>query len=144
MKELAKQTKLTQAITPTAGAAGTSDIEGATLDMANFEGVLMVVTFGVITAGAVTSIKAQQSAASNFASPDDLNVRAIADDDDGKVFAIAVHKPRKRYVRLLVDRGTQNAVVAAAEYLQYGPRTKPTAAHGAGVTVDAVVSPAPL
>lgn len=39
-KQLLKSTKVVQAITPTAGAAGATDIEGTTLDMSGFEGVV--------------------------------------------------------------------------------------------------------
>lgn len=139
---LSKDVKITQAITPTAGAAGTSDINGATLDMSGFEGVLMIVTFGAITAGAVTSIKAQQGSAADMSDAADLagTAQAIADTDDDKVFYIDLYRPEKRYVRLVVDRGTQNAVVASAEYIQYGARSEPTS-HGSGVSGETHVSP---
>lgn len=140
---LSKNVKITQAITPTAGGAGTTDINGATLDMAGFEGVLMVVTFGAITAGAVTSIKAQQGNQSDLSDAADLagTAQAIADTDDDKVFYIDLYRPEKRYVRLVVDRGTQNAVVASAEYIQYGAHKKPPT-HGTGVSGETHVSPA--
>lgn len=143
-KELINELKITQAITPTAGAAGTTDINGATLDMAGFEGVLMVVTMGAITGSAVTSIKAQQGAASNLSDAADLlgSSQTIADTDDDKVFYINLHRPAERYVRLVVDRGTQNAVVASAEYFQYGAKTLPVASHGTGVAGEQHVSPA--
>jgi len=53
-------------------ASGTADRNGVVLDMANWEGVLMVVKFATIAAGAVTSIKAQQGAASNLSDAADL------------------------------------------------------------------------
>lgn len=135
--------KVSQAVTPTAGAAGTSDINGATLDMEGFEGVLMIVTMGAITAGAVTSIKAQQGAASNLSDAADLlgTAQTIADTDDEKVFLIDLFRPQERYVRLVVDRGTQNAVVASAEYIQYGARKAPVT-HGTGVAGELHVAPA--
>jgi hypothetical protein len=103
----------------------------------------MVVTMGAITAGAVTSIKAQQGAAPAMGDAADLagTGQAIADSDDEKVFYIDVYQPAERYVRLVVDRGTQNAVVASAEYLQYEPRKAPVA-HAAGVLGELHVSPA--
>jgi hypothetical protein len=69
---LSKNLKITPAITPDNGAAGTTDINGATLDMQGFEGVLIKVVFGAITAGAVTSIKAQQGAQSDLSDAADL------------------------------------------------------------------------
>jgi hypothetical protein len=142
-KNLSKNTKISQAITVTNGAAGTSDINGATLDMANFEGVLIVVTMGAIVSGAVTSIKAQQGAASNLSDAADLlgSSQTIADTDDEKTFYIDLYKPAERYVRLVVDRGTQNATVASAEYIQYGARVMPTT-HGTNVAGETHVSPA--
>lgn len=125
---LIKQVKFTQAITPTNGAAGTTDINGAALDMQGFGAVLMVVTFGAITTNAVTSIKAQQGLVSNLSDAADLvgTAQTVADDDDEKTFYIDLIRPQERYVRLLVDRGTQNAVVASAYYIQYNPDNKPT------------------
>lgn len=143
-KELIDDLKISQAITVTAGAAGTTDITGATLDMANFEGVLMVVTFGAIVTNAVTSIKAQQDSASGMGTAADLEgtAQTVADDDDEKTFYINIHKPRERYVRLYVDRATQNATVASATYYQYGARTTPVPSHGSNVSGEAFVSPA--
>lgn len=139
---LSKNTKISQAITVTAGAAGTTDINGATLDMQDYEGVWMVVTFGAITANAVTSIKAQQGAQSDLSDAADLagTAQTIADTDDEKTFYIDLYKPAERYVRLVVDRGTQNAVVASAEYIQYEPRKAPTS-HGSNVSGETHVSP---
>ena len=143
MQNLSKAVKLSQAITPTAGAAGTSDINGATLDMQGFEGVLIEVTFGAITSGAVTSIKAQQGAASNLSDAADLEATAqtIADTDDEKTFYIDLVNPQERYVRLVVDRATQNAVVASATYIQYSADKLPTT-HGANVSGELHIAPA--
>ncbi len=144
MLDLLKDTKVTQAITPTAGAAGTTDINGAELDMSGYEGVMAIVTFGAITAGAVTSIKMQQDTATGMSSAADLagTAQTVADSDDDKVFIINLHRPRERFVRLVVDRGTQNAVVASATYVQYGASTVPTT-QGTGVAgSESHVSPA--
>jgi len=138
---ISKNCKITRAILPSAGVAATSTINGATLDMVNYESVLMIVTFGVITGSAVTSIKAQQSSDS-FSSAENLlgTGQTIADDDDNETFYIDLIKPIERYVRLVVPRATQNAVVASATYIQYNPRTKPTS-HATGVTGELHVEP---
>lgn len=138
--QASKNTKISQAITSANGVAGTTAINGTTLDMSGFEGVLMIVTFGVITAGAVTSIKAQQGNASNLSDAADLlgSGQTIADTDDEKTFYIDIKSPRERYVRLAVSRGTQNAVVASATYIQYGPKTLVTT-HGTNVAGEAFV-----
>jgi len=140
---LSKNVKITPAITPDNGAAGTTDINGAALDMSGFEGVLIEGVMGGITPNAVTSLKAQQGAASNLSDGADLEGTGqdIADDDDNKTFYIDLYKPAERYVRLVVDRGTANAVVASATYIQYGPRTKPVT-HGTNVSGELHASPA--
>lgn len=139
---LSKRIKISSAVTPTAGAAGTSAINGSTLDMANFEGVLAVVRFGAITAGAATSIKIQGGNASDLSDAVDLTgtAQTIADTDDDKTFYVDLYQPTYRYVRLVVSRATQNAVVAAAQYLQYEPRNMPTT-HGTGVAGETWQSP---
>jgi hypothetical protein len=125
---LSKNVLVSTAVTPTAGAAGTTDINGTTLDMSGFEGVLVLVRMGTITATAVTSIKMQQGAESDLSDAADLAGTGvtIAADDDDQIFMIDLYRPTDRYVRVVVDRGTANAVVASAEYIQYGPREKPT------------------
>lgn len=144
MMNLSKNCKITQAITVTAGAAGTADINGTTLDMSGYDGVLMVITFGAITTNAVTSIKAQQDTDSAMGTAADLlgSAQTVADSDDEKTFYIDLAKPAERYVRLVVDRGTQNAVVASATYIQYNNHKGPVASHGSNVSGETHVSPA--
>ena len=139
---ISKNDKMTIGITSAAGVAATTDINGATLDMSGYEGVLMIVTFGVITGSAVTSIKAQQDTASGMGTAADLEGtgQTIADTDDEKTFYIDLYKPEERYVRLVVDRGTQNAVVASATYIQYGG-SKAAVSHGTNVSGELHVSP---
>lgn len=141
--QLSNEVAVTQVITPAAGVAAQTDIEGTEIDMANFAGVLFVCTFGVITAGAVTSIKAQQDTATGMASAADLEgtAQTVADDADGDTFMIDVFEPLERFVRLYVVRGTQDAVVANALAFQYGGRVRPTT-NGATVSFELHVSPA--
>lgn len=139
--ELGKDAKITIAITPTEGAASTDDINGAILDMQGYENAMAIVTFGAITSGAVTSIKMQQDTAAAMGSAADLagSKQTIADTDDDKTFYIDLIKPQERYVRLVVDRGTQNAVVASAIYIQYNGVKKPVT-HGTNVSGETHVS----
>lgn len=137
MIDITTGVEIESAITPTDGAANTTDIDGSTVDMANFRGVLAVVRMGAITAGAVTSIKWQQGNASNMSDAEDLagTAIAIADDDDEQIFATCLVDPEDRYVRIVVDRDTQNAVVADAQYIKFGSRTMPTT-----ISVDDLVT----
>lgn len=143
MNQLISSTSIRQAITPTAGVAGTSAINSSVIDTANAEGVLFVVTFGAITSGAVTSIKVQHGDAANLSDAADVvgTSQTIADTDDDKVFYVDVRKPLKRYVRLVVSRATQNAVVASANAHVYGLRSQPVT-HGTNVSGEAHAYPA--
>ena len=142
---LSKNIKITQAITPTAGAAGTTAINGATLDMLGWDGVLMVVTMGAITGSAVTSINAAQDSASGMGTAADLlgTGQTIADTDDEDIFVIDLYRPIERYVRVEVARATQNAVVSSAVYYQYaGSNVKLPPSHGSTINIEQHSSPA--
>jgi hypothetical protein len=141
---LSKQVKISRHAN--AAAAATTDVEPSSgVDMQGFEGVLFLVPFGAITGSAVTSIKAQQSddngVADGWSDIADSGVD-VADDDDNQIAYVDVYKPLKRYVRCVVDRGTQNAVVDGIVALQYEPRAKPVT-HDATTVVGGalVVSP---
>lgn len=140
---LSKNCKISSAVTPTAGAAGTSAISGTILDMSGYEGVLVMVRMGAITSGAVTSIKMQQDTDSAGGTMADLEgtSQSIADTDDDEIFYIDLFRPQERYVRLYVSRATQNAVVASAEYIQYGPKAAPVT-QPTGTNGETHVSPA--
>ena len=127
MQNLISNVKLTQCNTLTQGAAGTTAIKGAAIDMSDYETVLFVVPFGTITAGAVTSIKAQQSVDTTDGNFTDLQGTSVtvADTNDDTTFYLEVSKPIKRYVRLYVSRGTQNAVVGNIIAIQAEGRVKP-------------------
>jgi hypothetical protein len=123
------------AITPADGTASTDDALGAIVDMSGFDGVMAVVHMGTIASGAVTSLKWQQGEASNMSDAADLlaSGQPIYDDDDNKVFYTDLLRPRERYVRLVIDRGSQNAVVASAVYFKYRARKRPVT-HGSNVS----------
>lgn len=139
---LSKNTKRTIAITNAAGVAATTDINGATLDMSGWEGVLTIINFGVITGSAVTTIKMQQDSASGMGTAQDLlgTEQTIADDDDEKTFFIDLYRPLERYVRLVVPRATQNAVIGGATYIQYGAKKAPSS-EGTNVSGEFHQSP---
>lgn len=142
MKQLINHSKLVSCVTITAGAAGTSAINGSVIDFADAEGALIAVQTGAIVSGAVTSIKFQHGDQSNLGDAADVEgtSQAIADTDDDKVFYININRPSKRYGRLVVSRATQNATVSAVAVV-YGVRNAPTS-QGSGVSGEAFTSPA--
>jgi hypothetical protein len=126
-------------------ASGTADRNGATLDMAGWDGVLMIVKFVTIAAGAATSIKAQQGAVSNLSDAADLAGTGItvAADDDNQIFVLDIFQPAERYVRVVVDKDAANATAEDAIYIQYAGRTVPFDNNQTdAVTYELHVSPA--
>lgn len=122
-------------------AAGTTDVECTAIDMQGFESVVFGIMVGAITANAVTGAHVQQSSDNGVADAfSDLAGTAvsIADDDDNGMVLVEVVKPQKRYVKLIIDRATQNAVVDGAFALQYNgrkePVTQPVSIVATGVT----------
>lgn len=113
--------------TTTEGAAGTTDITTDTVDTAGYDGVAWIVTLGAITANAVTSLKLQQDSDSAMGTAADLEATAItiADDDDGQLVLTEVMRPQERYVRMIIDRGTQNAVVENVTAILYKAAEQP-------------------
>ena len=108
-------------------ASGTATRNGATLDMAGYEGVMMIAKFATIATSAVTTIKAQQDTDSAGGTMADLagTSQSVAADDDNQIFIIDLYRPRERYVRLVVGKDGTNAVAEDAIYIQYGAKTAP-------------------
>lgn len=141
---LLKGCKVTRLINSTA--AGTSVINGTGLDMTGFDGVLFIGSFGALTATQVTSLKAQQSSDNGSSDAyDDLagtNVGPMADGDGNKMLLLDILRPRKRYVRPVVVRGTANAVIDSVVAIQYAAFTEPTTQPTSVSASEYWVSPA--
>ena len=88
--QLSNQVKLQRV--SDAVAAGTTAINGSVVDTQGFDGVVFVVAMGAITAGAVTSVKVQQGAASDLSDAADIagTSVAIADTADNKLVYVEV------------------------------------------------------
>lgn len=143
MADLAKDLKFTQV--KTAVAAGTSDVNSNIIDMQNFDGVIFVTSFGAITSGAVTSVKLQQDTDSAGGTMADLegSAQSVADDDDDQIVVHDIYRPRERYVRVVVDRGTQNAVINSIVAIQYkGSKAPCTNDSSTVVALKTLISPA--
>lgn len=111
-------------------AAGTTDIEASSVNMAGWDGVVFVALFGTLTATQVTTLKAQQSSddgvADGFSDLAGTATGPMADDDDNQVAMLDIVRPGKQYVRPVIDRGTANAVVDGILAIQYRARSVPT------------------
>lgn len=125
------------AISPTAGVAGQTTLTGAACDTEAVacDGVLVVVHMGGITTAGVQSLKVQQS--DDDGNEDDYSdlegsEQTIADNADGKVFMVDVKRPAKRYLKVIVERATQDSACSAMYYL-YGLRNLPATHASANV-----------
>lgn len=125
-------------------AAGTTEQLGSVIDMQNFDTVLFLVAFGAIVAGAATSIKAQQGTLADGSDMADLagSSVTVADTDDNKVAMLEVVRPQERYVRVAVERATQNATIDGALAIQGDPRTSPVTQPTSVITPKFLLSPA--
>ena len=146
MNSLLKNVKITRAVAATA--AGTTDVNGSTIDTAGYDGVMFVLDVGTLTATQVTSMRAQQgllSDASDMADLEGTIAGPMADGDGSKFLVIDVFRPLERYVRVIVDRATANAVLNGGVAILYSAHNKPvTQSTGAGGVPfsKSVVSPA--
>lgn len=95
-------------------AAGTSDQTSAAVDSAGFDEITFMAAFGALTAGQVTSIKLQQSdddgATDSYGDIEGTKSSLLADTDGDKMLLVTI-RPVKRYLKCIIDRGTQNAVI---------------------------------
>ena len=67
---------------------------------------------------------------------------AMADGDSDKLIQLDIVKPRKQYVRVVLVRGTQNAVIDGIVAYQYGPLKLPTTHDSSVQDTETHVSPA--
>lgn len=104
-------------------AAGTTDVNTTVVDTANSDGVRFTVLFGTLTSSQTTFVKLQGGSLANGADMADLldsttgtviKTANLADADSNKIAVIEVYKPKVRYVRAVIDRGTANAVIDGA------------------------------
>jgi hypothetical protein len=127
-------------------AAGTTAQNGSVIDMADYEGVVFLAAFGALTATQVTSLKAQHGDQSNLSDAADLAgtlTGPMADADSNKTLVLDINRPVKRYIRVVVNRATANAVIDGVVAIQYSPKKKPTTNDATTTSATkSVVSPA--
>jgi len=101
-------------------AAGTTDQNSSWVDVQNCSGVRFIALFGTLTSTQVTSMKLQGATTSNQSDAADLlasetgtvvTTTALADADGNKMLVAEVYRPKVRYIRAVIDRGTANAVI---------------------------------
>lgn len=91
-----------------AASAATTDVTSDIIDMAGFDGVIFLTSFG--TAAADNTMHAEQGAAAAMGDAADLEgseVDVASSDED---LFIDILRPRERYVRVVVTRATSTTV----------------------------------
>jgi len=127
---LSSNTQVQRVINATA--AGTTAITGTAIDMQGFDRLSIIALFGTLTATAVTGIKLQQSDDDGSTDTyDDLagSALSIPDTDSNKVLHADLIRPTKRYVKVVVTRGTANAVIDGVVVIKHGAMKAPVAKH---------------
>ena len=120
MGNLSNAVKLNAGIAVTT--AGTSSVNGATIDMAGFDGVLFVIKFG--TAAANNTIKAQQDTDSGMGTAADLAGTSVGVGASDEIVWLDIYRPQERYLRMVAARGTSTTIEWGMA-IQYGPRVQP-------------------
>lgn len=141
INSLLREAKVTR-VSASAAAAQT-DVTSSAVDTKGFEGCLFIVAMGAITGSAVTSAHVEQcdTSGGSYTELDDTEI-TIADDDDGKLVLIDVKNTSERYLKCVVDRGTEDAVVDGIIAIQYGAAAVPTT-HDATTVIDSAFALTP-
>lgn len=141
INSLLREAKVTR-VSASAAAAQT-DVTSSAIDTKGFEGCLFIVAMGTITGGAVTSAHVEQcdTSGGSYTELADTEI-TIADDDDGKLVLIDVKNTSERYLKCVVDRGTEDAVVDGIIAIQYSAAAVPTT-HDATTVINSAFALTP-
>lgn len=90
--------------------AAASNVNGDVIDTANAESALFVVRFG--TAAANNTVKVQQGALADGSDMADLEGSQVSVGASDEIVAVEIVKPRERYLRVVVLRGTSSTIEA--------------------------------
>jgi len=113
-----------------AQAEGTTSVESDIVDVDGAVGVCFIVSFGKITDGTpVITVKQGNNANGSEMNTVEGSIQLAATDSD-KVVIIDVKKPKKRYVKLVVDRTegspSTGCIIDDAIAIKYSGRVYPT------------------
>jgi hypothetical protein len=126
-------------------AAGTSTPNNSTVvDTMGFEGCRFIFLLGATVATGVPQCKIQEGAAANLSDAADLlgsGYLNVPSTDDNKITIIEVYRPRKRYLRAVVIRGTANTTIDGVIAELYEGDTLPKAVDATVDNAKVLVSP---
>lgn len=137
MNQLSNHTKIIK-LADAQGAAASDYSSATVVDTAGYEGARFIVQFG--TSAANNGVKVQQDTASGFSTGADIEGSKKLLDATAKVAIVDIFRPRERYLKPIVLRGTSSTIDCILVEL-YGPRVQPTT-DDASVNSEKHVSPA--
>lgn len=126
-------TGLLPAIAAPYTAAGTTTITGATISHdESATGILYIVHAGALVAGQVTTAKVQVGDAADASDMADVTGLSymFADGDGSKLVLLELNKPLKKYSRVVITRGTQNATINSVIAIKHNQRVYPVPVTG--------------
>jgi hypothetical protein len=88
-------------------AAGTTDVNSGAVDLAQYASkkIAFLVALGTIAASGAGTIKVQHSDDNTTFVDVEGTSQAWVDTDDDKVIGVEIHRPLKRYLRVVITRG---------------------------------------
>lgn len=126
---LLKEVKILRGIAPTA--AGTTDINGVTIDSQGAESVTFCLILGDGTDTGTVKLKAQSGLLSDASDMADITgaetavATSTGANTDNKILLLEIVKPTKRYVRMVADRGVANHVLEGGTAMLKGYHRTP-------------------
>lgn len=112
-------------------AAGTTDVLSSTeIDMQGFDSLMVVGCIGAIAASGSVSMQLKNSDTSGTygsGTVDNIGSAAAnnADTDDNKLLVLEVHKPSRRYIKVITTRATGNVTPLALVAILYNAKDQP-------------------
>ena len=110
-------------VTQLAQVSGDALIDGAAVDMANWEQATFWAT--IATADPGNYLYVQQDNAADFSSAETLAGTKVVAGANGDAVAVTVNRPTKRYLRAMLERGGENTATGEIYCARTGSRTVP-------------------
>jgi hypothetical protein len=112
-------------------AAGTSAVDGSSVDMQDYDGVCFVALLNTVVSGAQIDLGPQESSdnvsfGATVAAAQTPTVTDSGGASSNKFLVSEVYRPAKRYVRPELRRQTQNVTVDGIIAIQFRGRVKPS------------------
>ena len=135
-------------------AAGTTDQTSASVNMGSaggsggFTRVVFTALFGALTANQVTSMRGQGSlddgVVDAFSDLEGTLVGPLLDADGNKMLILEINRPRDehKYIRVIIDRATANAVIDGVIAEQSNSRITPVTQSTSVMHAKTVAAPA--